>query len=109
MIRFPDRDPTGFCNSEPDRSGFRKTSTGSDMDIQTTLITAVKRLIITFFRTSTGLDQTFGQVYQISIGPDYSMKILDWSSIAKISDFFNTTFALCHRSEMSRPYFAIQS
>jgi len=27
MIRFPDRDPTGFCNSEPDpgRTGFRKT------------------------------------------------------------------------------------
>jgi len=25
-IRFPDRDPTGFCNSEPDpdRTGFRK-------------------------------------------------------------------------------------
>jgi len=27
MIRFPDRDPTGFCNSEPepDRTGFWKT------------------------------------------------------------------------------------
>jgi len=26
MIRFPDRDPTGFCNSEPDpdRTGFGK-------------------------------------------------------------------------------------
>jgi len=59
------------------------------MDIQTAFITAVKRLIIRFFRTSTGLDQTFGQVYQIRIGPDYSMKILDWSRIAKISDLFN--------------------
>jgi len=37
MNRFPDRNPTGFCNSEldPDRTGFRKNSTGSDMDIQT--------------------------------------------------------------------------
>jgi len=24
MTRFPDRHPTGFCNSEPDRTGFRK-------------------------------------------------------------------------------------
>jgi len=46
-IRFPDRDPTGFCNSELDldRSGFRKNSTGSDTDIQTALITAVKCLM----------------------------------------------------------------
>ena len=44
MIRFPDLDPTGFCNSEPepDRTGFRKNSTGSYMDIQTSLTTAVK-------------------------------------------------------------------
>jgi len=51
MIRFPDRDPTGFCNSEPnpDQTGFRKNSTGSDMDIQTALITAVKYLIRRFF------------------------------------------------------------
>jgi len=44
MIRFPDRDPTGFSNSEPDpdRTGFWKNSTGSDMDIQTALVTAVK-------------------------------------------------------------------
>jgi len=43
MIRFPDRDPTGFCDSEPDpdRTGFQKNSTGSDMDIQTALVTAV--------------------------------------------------------------------
>jgi len=36
MIRFPDGDPIGFCNSEPDadRIGFRKNSIGSDMDIQ---------------------------------------------------------------------------
>jgi len=51
MIRFPDRDPIGFCNSEPDpvRTGFRKKSNGSDMDIQTALITAVKCLIRVFF------------------------------------------------------------
>jgi len=51
MIRFLDRDPTGFCNSEPDPgwTGFRKISTGSDMDIQTALITAVKCLIRGFF------------------------------------------------------------
>jgi len=43
MTRFPDRDPTGFCNSEPvpDWTGFRNSSTGSDMDIQTALITAL--------------------------------------------------------------------
>jgi len=34
---------------EPDRTGFRKNSTGSDMDIQTALITAVKCLIRVFF------------------------------------------------------------
>jgi len=51
MIRFPDRDPTGFCNSQPDpdRTRFRKNSTGSDLDIQTALITAVKGLIRVFF------------------------------------------------------------
>jgi len=51
MIQFPDRNPTGFCNSEPDpdRTGFRKKTTGSDMDIQTALITAVKCLIRVFF------------------------------------------------------------
>jgi len=42
MIRFPDRDPTGFSISEPDRTVFRKNSTGSDMDIQTSLITAAE-------------------------------------------------------------------
>jgi len=48
-IRFPDHDPTGFCNSDPDRTGFRKNSTGSDLDIQTALITAVNCLIRGFF------------------------------------------------------------
>jgi len=33
----------------PDWTGFRKNSTGSDTDIQTTLITAVKCLIRVFF------------------------------------------------------------
>jgi len=52
MIRFTDRDPTGFCNSEPDpgRTGFRKNCTGSDMNIQNVLITAEKCLIRGFFR-----------------------------------------------------------
>jgi len=45
--QFPDRYPTGFCNSEPDPvwTEFRKTSTGSNMDIQTVSITAVWCLI----------------------------------------------------------------
>jgi len=37
------------------------------------------------------LDQIFGQVYQIRIGPVYSMKMSDWIWIAKISDLFNTS------------------
>jgi len=37
------------------------------------------------------LDQIFGQVYRIKIGLDYSIKILDWIRIAKISNLFNTT------------------
>jgi len=36
------------------------------------------------------LDQIFGQVYRIRIGPDYSMKTLDWIRIAKIFNLFNT-------------------
>jgi len=34
MIRFPDRDPTEICNSEPDLhwTGFLKNLTGSDMN-----------------------------------------------------------------------------
>jgi len=52
MIPFPDRDQTRFCNSEQERIGldFKKNLTGSDMDIQTPLITAVKCLIRSFFR-----------------------------------------------------------
>jgi len=50
QFSFPDLDPTGFCNSEPepDRTGFRQNSTGSDMDIQTALIAAVKCLVRVF-------------------------------------------------------------
>jgi len=50
MIQFPDRDPTGFCNSEPDadRTRFWKNSTGSELDILTALITAIKCLIVVF-------------------------------------------------------------
>ena len=46
MIRFPDLDPTGFCNSESD-PGW--TGSQSDMDIQTALSTAVKCLIRVVF------------------------------------------------------------
>ena len=51
LIRSPDCDPTGFCTSEPDPdwTGFWKNLPGSDMDIQTALITAVKCLISFFF------------------------------------------------------------
>jgi len=51
MIRFQDRDPTGFCNAEldPDRTGYpKKNLSGSDMDSHTALITAVKCLIRVF-------------------------------------------------------------
>jgi len=34
----------------------------------------------------------FGQVYRIRIRPEYSMKILDWIRIAKISNLFITSF-----------------
>jgi len=33
----------------------------------------------------------FGQYYRISIGLDYTMKILDWIRIANMSDPFNTS------------------
>jgi len=48
--QFSDRDPTGFCNSEPDPDWIRipKNSTGSDMDVQTALVTAAKYLIRVF-------------------------------------------------------------
>jgi len=38
----------------------------------------------------TRLDQIFGQYCRIRIGLDYTVKILDWIRIAKISDPFNT-------------------
>jgi len=46
MNQCPDRDATGFYTSESDqdRTGFRKNSPGSDMDIQTAFITAVTYL-----------------------------------------------------------------
>jgi len=42
------------------------------------------------------LDQKFGQVYRIRIGPYYSMKFLGWIRFAKISDLFNTNAHLCY-------------
>jgi len=73
MIRLPDCDLSGFCDSEldVDRTAFRKNSTRSDMDIQTALITAVKCLIrgfsgykadwIKYLDRCTGLlNETFG-------------------------------------------------
>jgi len=79
MIWLPDHDPSRFYDSELDldRTEFQKNSTGSDMDIQIVFITAAKCLIIGVFQIQTGLDQIFGQVYQIRIGPDYSIKYLD--------------------------------
>jgi len=64
------------------------------MDIQTALITAIKCLIRVFLRILTRLDQVFGQVYRIRIGPDCSMKILDWTRIAKFSNLLNTSMRL---------------
>jgi len=48
IIRYLDRDQTGFCNSEkdPDRTSLKKNSAGSDTDIQTALITAVIRVYL---------------------------------------------------------------
>ena len=65
------------------RNGYRKNSTGSDVDIQTALITVVKCLIRDYFRMQTGLDQTFGLCYRTRIGMDCTMKILDWIRFAK--------------------------
>ena len=51
MIRFPDRDTTRILQfrTGSGRTGFWKYSTGSNLDIQTALITAVKCLISFFF------------------------------------------------------------
>jgi len=79
MIRFPDCDTPGFCTSDPDpdRTGFRKNSTGSDMDIQTALIILVKCLIRVFSDINRiGTNICTG--LPVRIGPDYSIKILDW-------------------------------
>jgi len=75
---------------------FEKNSTASDMDIQTALITAVKCLIKGFFEYKPDWIKYFWQVYRALIGPDYSMKILDWIRIAKISNFFNTLRLSCY-------------
>ena len=93
MIRFEDRDPTGFCNSEPDpvRTGFQKKSTGPVMNIQTALIAAVKCSIREFFGHKPDWIKLFGQHYWIKIGLDNTMKTLDWIRMAKHSDLFNTT------------------
>jgi len=56
----------------------------------------VKCLIREFiFRIKIEVDQIFEQVYRIRIGQDFSMKILDWIRIAKLSDLFNINAHLC--------------
>jgi len=52
MIRSPDRDPpdSALQNRMRIELEFEKNTTGSDMDIQTALITAVKCLTRVFFR-----------------------------------------------------------
>jgi len=101
------RNPTGFCTSEPDPdwTGFWNNSTGSDMDNQNALITAAKCLIRVFW-IETGLDQIFGQVYRIRIGPDYSKKILDWIRIPKNSDLFNTNAHPSRQGSWANPVFS---
>ena len=83
IIGFPDRDPTIFCNSEPDSvwAGFWKNSTGLDMDIQTALITAVWCLI----RVFSDINRIGSNIWTdlLRIGPDCSMKILDWIGLQK--------------------------
>jgi len=54
------------------------------------------------FRTQTGLDQIFRQVYRIRIGPDHWKKILDWIRIPKIPDLFNTTMDPEYRSRLQQ-------
>jgi len=51
----------------------------------------------------------FGQVYQIKIGPDNSIKILDWITIVKISDLLNTkvytkVYVFCISTKRSAVY-----
>jgi len=51
MSRFLDREPTGFCiilNRVRVGFDFTKNSTGSNLDIQIALITAVQRLMRVF-------------------------------------------------------------
>ena len=69
MIWSPDRDPTGFCTSDPDWTGFWKSSTGSDMHTQSALITAVKCLIRFFSDIN-----RIGSNISTGLGPDYGKK-----------------------------------
>ena len=89
----PVYDPTGFCNSErnQDRTGFQKELNRIRYGYPNCVDHCSEMLDQRVFRIQTGLDQIFGQVYRIRIGPEYSMKILDWIRIAKISNLFNTT------------------
>jgi len=68
MIRFPDRDPTGFCISEPDRIGFRKKLNRIRYGYPNCFDHCSKILDHSFFRILTGLDQIFGQIFRIRIG-----------------------------------------
>jgi len=90
MIRFPDRDPTRFCTSEPDWTGFRKKLYHIRYGYPNSVDHCSQMFNRSFFRIYAGLDQIFGQCYRIRIGLDYTMKILDWIWIANITDPFNT-------------------
>jgi len=82
IIRIPDRDPSGFRDSEldPDRT-FEKTQADqiwiSKLHFNQRGFPNINRIGLNIW---TGL-------------PDYSMKYLDWIRIAKFSDLFNTIFA----------------
>jgi len=83
------------------RTPFRKTFDGAGF----LYFFGQKRTSIVLLQLKvTGLEQIFGQVYRIRVGPDYSLKILDWSMIAKISDRFNT-IGLAPETRCDRSYF----
>jgi len=90
MIRFPDRDPTRFCNSEPDPgwTGFWKKLNRIRYGYPNCTDHCSKLLNQSFFGYKSDwikyLDRSIG------IGSDriIQIKFLDWIRISKISDLF---------------------
>jgi len=82
MILFPDRNPAGFCNSEPDPdwTGFWKILNRIGYGYPNCVDHCSE-----MFNES-----VFSDINRIRIGLDYTVTILDWIRIAKISDPFNT-------------------